>query len=75
MPRRKAPLQVNQFSKGLYTELNPLETNLETTSDELNMDLNRDGSRSKRLGFDFEQDHITTTIVFEFGTFLKGSLI
>ena len=59
MPRRKAPLQVNQFSKGLYTELNPLETNLETTADELNMNLNRDGSRSKRLGFAFEQDHIT----------------
>lgn len=58
MPRRKAPLQVNQFSKGLYTELNPLETSLETTADELNMGLDLDGSRRKRLGFDYEDGRI-----------------
>lgn len=58
MSRRKAPLQVNQFIGGLNTELGPLSDSADTTQDELNMNLNRDGSRSKRLGFDLETSYI-----------------
>ena len=54
MTRRKAPLQVNSFSRGLLTEINPLETSLEHTSDELNMDLLRNRSRKTRVGFDLQ---------------------
>lgn len=67
MPRRKAPLQVNQFTGGLNTELGPLSDSAETTQDELNMNLNRDGSRSKRLGFDLETSYseIDTGVAYD----------
>ena len=76
MPRRKAPLQVNRFSKGLYTEINPLETDLETTSDELNMELDLDGSRRKRLGFDLESGYtpINTAVTYDNTKILGNSV-
>jgi hypothetical protein len=54
MTRRQAPLQLNDFKGGLNTEFNPLKVSPETTFDEENMEINRDGSRQKRLGFDYE---------------------
>lgn len=54
MARRKAPLQINEFSGGLNTELNPLASSVNTTLDELNMEIRQDGSRAKRLGLEYE---------------------
>lgn len=58
MTRRQAPLQINKFAGGLNTEFNPLEASPETTSDERNMEVNRDGSRSKRLGILYEENYV-----------------
>jgi len=58
MPRRTAPLQVNKFSKGLVTEANPLEMPPDISIDELNMEIDSDGSRFKRLGFQQETDQV-----------------
>ena len=57
MARRKAPLQINEFSGGLNTELNPLASSVNTTLDELNMEIRQDGSRAKRLGLTYEANH------------------
>ena len=46
--------EINGFEGGLITDVNPLENPPNTTSDELNMVLNTDKSRSRRLGFDYE---------------------
>lgn len=66
MTRRKAPLHVNQFVGGLNTELSPLSNNIQTSRDELNMELNQDGSRSKRVGMDLETGsvEIDTTVPY-----------
>lgn len=51
------PLQrseIQGFSKGLNTDLNPLNNQLDTTRDEVNFELLRDGTRARRLGFDTE---------------------
>lgn len=42
------------FSKGLATDLNPLTSQIDTTSDEVNFELLSDGTRSRRLGLDIE---------------------
>lgn len=59
MARRQVPLQVNKFSKGLNTEQNPLLMAPDTSIDELNMEIDPDGSRFKRLGFGYELSHTT----------------
>ena len=51
------PLQrseIQGFSKGLQTDLNPLNSQLDTTSAESNYELHRDGTRSRRLGLNIE---------------------
>jgi hypothetical protein len=59
MPRQRAPVKVNQFIGGLNTEANPLSFPDNATFDERNMELNRDGSRVRRNGFDLELFHET----------------
>lgn len=54
MGRQKAPVKVNQFVGGLNTEASPLAFPDNATFDERNMELNRDGSRIRRNGFDLE---------------------
>ena len=46
--------QVNAFVKGLITEANPLTYPENASLDELNLDLQLDGSRVRRLGIDYE---------------------
>lgn len=58
MTREVVPLQINSFSGGLNTELSPLQSSVDTTQDEINMKINRDGSRERRLGFNFENGYI-----------------
>lgn len=57
MPRRQAPLQVNDFTGGLNTEFTFLQAPPNVTTDEQNMEITRRGSRKKRLGFDFESGY------------------
>ena len=47
---------MNRFAKGLVTEANPLAFPPDASVDEVNFDLNRDGTRSRRLGMDFESE-------------------
>ena len=46
--------EIHGFSKGLVTELNPLNSQIDTTVDEVNFELHKDGTRSRRLGLNKE---------------------
>lgn len=48
--------EIQGFSKGLVTELNPLNNQLDTTRAEQNFELKRNGVRSRRLGMDVAPD-------------------
>lgn len=49
--------QINSFVKGLITEASPLTYPENASLDEDNFVLNRNGSRSRRLGIDYETDY------------------
>ena len=46
---------VNSFIQGLITEASALNFPANASADEVNFELNRDGSRQRRLGMDFEE--------------------
>lgn len=50
--------EVNTFVKGLITEASPLNFPANASLDEENFELNRDGTRNRRLGFDFEPENV-----------------
>lgn len=64
MARSVSAVEVNKFNAGLITDASPLTTPDNSSLEEDNMVLNIDGSRSRRLGMDYESDYdiITTTI-------------
>ena len=65
------PLQrgeIKTFSGGLKTEAPKLQFPENASQDELNFDLNTDGSRSRRLGFDFEMDGAPVGTDFQWGS-------
>ena len=57
MVKPVAKAEISSFVKGLITEASPLNFPPDATIDEENYNLNRDGSRDRRLGIDFEADH------------------
>ena len=58
MPTKQSqPVEVNNFVKGLITEASPLNFPPNATSDEQNFTLNKDGTRDRRRGIDFESGH------------------
>lgn len=59
MPRQAAGVEVNAFVKGLITEASPLTFPDNASIDEMNMVLNKDGSRRRRLGMDYEPGYVT----------------
>lgn len=59
MPRQAAAVEVNAFVKGLITEASPLTFPDNASIDEVNMVLNKDGSRNRRLGMDYESNYAT----------------
>lgn len=59
MPRNIQPVQVNQFAAGFITEFSPLQFPPEASSDEENMEINEDNSRSRRFGINY---NLTSTI-------------
>lgn len=55
MPRgQPTPVEFNSFIGGLNTEAGPLNFPLNASLSEINFVLNKDGSRQRRLGVDFE---------------------
>jgi hypothetical protein len=66
MPRNVAPIEQNTFVAGFVTEASPLTFPPNASLDEENFNLSRNGSRSRRLGFDLEDDSVeveTTAVV------------
>lgn len=58
MARQTAGVEVNAFVKGLITEASPLTFPDNASLDEMNMVLNKDGSRRRRVGMDYEPGHV-----------------
>ena len=68
--------EVNNFVKGLITEASPLNYPPNASISEKNFELNRDGTRDRRLGLDYEPEFTKrTTGLFtsELGTFKVSS--
>ena len=57
---QKAEAAYRSFVKGLITEANQLTFPDNASIDESNFVLNRDGSRSRRLGVDYESSYALT---------------
>ena len=60
MTKKSIKVEVNNFVGGLITEASPLNFPANATVDELNFVLNRDGTRDRRLGMDFESGYNLT---------------
>lgn len=58
MARAQANKEYNTFIRGLVTEANPLTFPDNASVDEDNFILERNGSRSRRFGIDFEANHV-----------------
>jgi hypothetical protein len=58
MPRSYQPIELNTFVGGLITEASPLTFPQNASLDEQNFVINKDGSRSRRLGMDFEDGYV-----------------
>lgn len=74
MPTKQSQrAEINSFVQGLITEATPLNFPENSSADEENFVLNRDGSRERRLGMDLEDNHnwlstgVTTDRINEFG--------
>lgn len=67
MPKKSAKAEVNSFIKGLITEASPLNFPENASLDEENFELNRDGTRNRRLGMALEPAHfiINTNVTTE----------
>lgn len=59
MPRSYQPVEFNSFIAGLVSEASPLNFPPNASLDEENFALNRNGSRTRRLGFDLEDNYIS----------------
>lgn len=58
MPRNYQPVEFNTFIGGLVTEASPLNFPSNASLDEENFTLNKDGSRSRRKGLQFESGYV-----------------
>lgn len=58
----KANLERNNFVRGLITEATPLRFPENASIDEDNFILNRDGSRRRRFGMDYEDSYALTSV-------------
>lgn len=61
MAKKLAPVEVNSFIGGLVSDANALTFPPNASLDEVNMVLNSDGSRNRRLGMDFENSSVEVT--------------
>lgn len=58
MARQRTPVQVNQFVGGINTEANLLAYPDNSSLDESNMEMLKNGARVRRNGFDVETDYV-----------------
>lgn len=61
MPQRLQQKANIQFNKGLITEAGELTFPPDASVDEINCDLEQDGSRRRRLGVEYETSHVLST--------------
>ena len=61
MPQNLQQKTVSTFNKGLITEFSELQFPEGASIDELNCNLSRDGSRSRRLGLEYETDFVLSS--------------
>lgn len=54
MARQNSPIEISNWVKGLITEASPLTYPENSSVDEVNFVLSKDGSRQRRFGMDFE---------------------
>jgi len=54
MPKKGQRVEINTFIQGLITEASPLNYPVNASIDEDNFELNRDGTRDRRLGLNLE---------------------
>jgi hypothetical protein len=57
MTKKETRAEINTFIQGLITEASPLNFPVNASVDEDNFELNRDGTRDRRLGMDFEPSY------------------
>ncbi|MCK4501200.1 hypothetical protein KAU11_11935 [Candidatus Babeliales bacterium] len=69
MPKTQATKDYNTFIRGIITEANALTYPENASIDEANFILNKDGSRQRRLGMDYEADYALSTDNFLNSTF------
>lgn len=62
MTQQTTKKEYNTFVKGIITEAGPLTYPENASIDEENCVLNRDGSRQRRLGMDFEDDFVLRNV-------------
>lgn len=62
MAQQSVKREYNTFVKGIVTEAGPLTFPENASLDEENCVLNRDGSRQRRLGMDFEEDAVLRSV-------------
>ena len=63
MPTKKsARAELNNLAKGFITEASPVNFPIGATLDEQNFELNKDGTRDRRLGMNFEQNFEYRTV-------------
>jgi hypothetical protein len=72
MGRQKATVRINQFVGGINTEASPLNFPDGATISEQNADIQRDGSRKRRPGFDVHSTSplIDTSVIKQEGRFV-----
>lgn len=57
MTKKSSRAEVNLFNAGINTEASPLNFPPTATKDEQNFELNKNGTRERRLGIDYEANH------------------
>jgi len=73
MSRQKGNKEYRTFVKGIITEANALTFPENASLDESNFVLQRDGSRQRRLGLDYENDYILSAAINE-DNFNEGAI-
>lgn len=74
MARQTGLGEFNSFTRGIITEASPLTYPERASLDEENLVLNRNGSRRRRLGVDFETGYAFTTTTAPSGLYSTGNL-
>lgn len=75
MPKQSARAEVNTFVRGLITEASPLNFPPNASLDEQNYELNRDGTRDRRLGLDYEEDSVLIPTSLSIDAFIAANPI